>query len=212
MKMNKKKIAVLMMIASVMSILLMLFLYFGVPKYLCKTVYGVNESDLSQMEVIEIPAKTQFIENFVPTSKYMKSIAASFRVQNNEANENCYVVAKVLDSKGNVLSESSNEVSACIETFDCEFEVEKWVDTSERYSFILEIPNCEGIAITCVAYEAGPNEHIELQCADNLDINNIYLRYTYGAYSKKLAVMYFLVFWISSFMIEEAIAEWKCKR
>ena len=194
MKESKKKIALLMSITSVMSILLMLFLYFGVPQYLCRTVYGVNESDLSLMEVIEVPANTQITETFVPASNYIKSVAASFRVSESVAQDYQYITGKLLDNKGNVLSESSNELSLYVDVYDCEFEVEKWVDTSEEYYFSIEMPNCKGVSAVFVPQEAGPTEHVQLSCGNEVVLQNLYLRYTYGSYSKKLLVMYFLIF------------------
>ncbi len=200
---NKLKDIIILCIASgVISVVCTLGVYYLFPQYLCYTTYDVHASDLQGKEEKSV-AGAEYVETFIPTSSYLKNIAISVTTDKSDESYEEYVVGKLTDASGKVIARDSCELSAGMSLEYCEFNIEKWVTPGEEYQLLLDFPEREDVYVTFCAADAGPDEHVKLEGGLS-DAENMYMRYIYGTYSKKLLLIWAVVFFVGAyFLIEE---------
>lgn len=202
MKNKIKDIIILCIVSGVISVIGTLGVYYLFPQYLCYAIYDVHASDLHGKEEKPV-AGGEYVETFIPTSPYLKNIAISVTTEKSDEIYEEYVVGKLTDASGKVIARDSCELSAGMSLEYCEFTVEKWVTPGEEYQLWLDFPEREDVLVTFCVTDAGPAEHVSLTGGLS-DKENMYMRYTYGTYSKKLLAIWAVAFFVGAyFLIEE---------
>ena len=204
MKNNWTAILKLCILSGVISIVCTWGVYQFFPKFLCYVVYDVHESDL-QEQWDRIISNEEYIETFTPTNSYIKTIAISITTQKGDEEYEGYVVGRLTDGRGKLIAQDKYLLSAGMSHEYCEFEIEKWVTPGEEYQFCLVFPEEENVSVTFCAADAGPAEHVNLQGKQQSETRNMYLRYIYGTYSKKLLAIWLLVFFIGAYLLTEQL-------
>ena len=198
-------------VSCVAALLCTFCIYKFFPQYLCYIVYDVHESQLYEKEDKLVEANAQYTETFVSTSPYIKAIAFNLKERDENAVTGKYIEGKLIDSSGKILAVEQYQLKESIVDIYCEFPFEQWVVPGEAYQFVINFPDCEDVYVTFGPGDVGPAEHIKLTCNGNSMSQNLYLRYIYGQYSKKLLVMWFLVFFISAYMLGELLGNCRKK-
>lgn len=189
--------------ACVISLLCTAAVYRFFPQYLCYIVYDVHESDFGEREDKQIKANAQYVEKFIPTCNYIKDIAFNLKAREG-SNTSEYITGSLVDDGGKVLAESRYELKESEIDVYCEFAIEKWVDVGREYQFVINFPDSEDVYVTFGTNDMSL-EHVQLLC-DNEEVEqSMYLRYTYGCYSKKLLAMWFLTFVICAYLLGELL-------
>lgn len=206
---NGRKILALSVISLAVGILGSWIVYRFLPQYLCYVVYDVSTSDASAHEDREIAPGAQYDEYFVPRNSYIKSIEINLNAAAKGEKEgmNGEAVTGILrDENGKILSERRYTVEAddVRKQIYCEFAFETWVRTDRQYQLSLRFPDQEGIVVT-FASEGGCDEHVVLWENGTETEDALYMRYVYGAYSKKLLLMWFLAFFVSAYWLGECL-------
>lgn len=198
-------IIILCIISGVISIACTWCVYNVFPQFLCYAVYDVHESNLQEKEDKPVSGQ-EYVETFVPVNSYIKTIAISVTTEDNDDVYEDYIVGKLIDNNGKTLAQDKYEISSGMSLEYCEFEFEKWVMPGEEYQFVLTFPEREDVLVTFCSLDAGPVEHVSLQGGQQSDVENMYMRYVYGTYSKKLLAIWLLGFFIGAYFVVEQIS------
>lgn len=198
-------IIILCIISGVISIACTWCVYNVFPQFLCYAVYDVHESNLQEKEDKPVSGQ-EYVETFVPVNTYIKTIAISVTTEDNDDVYEDYIVGKLIDNNGKPLAQDEYEISPGMSLEYCEFEFEKWVTSGEEYQFVLTFPEREDVLVTFCSADAGPVEHVSLQGGQQSDAENMYMRYVYGTYSKKLLAIWLLGFFIGAYFVVEQIS------
>lgn len=204
MKIINSYVLKLIIISGLVGLLCTYSLYAFCPRFLCYVVYDVRESDSALIENKTVEGNAQYTEYFKPVNSYIKSIyihVKSAKAPEDTAERIC---GTLIDRNGKIVKESFYEIENAIRNLYCEFPIEKWVEDGQEYQFVITFPDCDDIEITFGPCEIGPDEHVRLLYNGEEIDENIFLRYSYGTYSKKLLAMWFLVFFISSYLLGES--------
>ncbi|MCM1113592.1 MAG: hypothetical protein NC399_10105 [Muribaculum sp.] len=207
MKNSVKTMLILSVISLAAGLLGSGIVYRFLPRYLCYVVYDVSASDSSAHEDREIAPGAQYDEYFTPRSSYIKSIEINLNAvaKGEKAGMDGGAVTGILrDENGKVLSKKQYTVSGedVRRQLYCEFPFETWVRTDRQYRLSLSFPEKEGIVVTFDP-DGGCAEHVALWENGAETQDALYMRYVYGAYSKKLLLMWFLAFFVSAYFLGE---------
>lgn len=202
---NKWKSVLLLLGASCLAALVCTFCIYKIfPQYLCYAVYGVSESELYESESRRIAPGASYTEYFTPLNAYLKSIAFNLESGMGEnSGELNYIKGTLLDEEGKAVAKNRILAEASDTSVYCEFPIEKWVEPGRQYRFVMEFPDSGELYVTFGPDDIGPAEHGRLlQGTESADFG-MYLRYVYGSYSKKLLALWFLIFFVSAYLLGE---------
>lgn len=205
---NKSRLLVGLLILSLASALAgTVVIYKFLPKYLFQSVYIVHESGIGgESELTKIEENTQYTEYFYPTEPYLKSIVLHMGSTGEEPrnlDRNMTVNMKLLRDDGKVLAQSNLPLEAVGGLAYQEFSLESWVGVGKEYRALITFPERSDLHITASKEEIGPEEHSALLINGEKSEETLYMQYLYGTYSKKLLMLWFLVFFVGIFMIGE---------
>lgn len=197
--MNKRQKWQFYMEAFILALLFTCTCFYFFPQYICTTVYLVNASEVAGEDWKNIWEDSTFTEEFIPKQKYLTSIG--FHVGENE--EGNLLLGKLCDISGKVLAEHIVKAEKGFVTF----EIQKWVDTDEKYTFSVtgHESNTGVVPITFGETVKGSEEHV-LSWEDGIaSRGNLWTQYVYSTYSKKLLLLWFAAFLVVSFWIMEIV-------
>lgn len=208
MKNNCRTLASLLIFSFVIALLGAAVLYKLFPESLFKIVYIVHESGGTEEERIikNIQGNSQYIEYFHPEESYLKSIVLHMGCLGDlsqDSNRNMTVNMKLLKNDGAVLTEKNLLLEAIEGLRFQEISVESFVETGQEYRVLITFPDSGNLFITTSMKEIGPGEHVRLMVNGEKSEETLYMQYIYGAYSRKLLMMWFLVFFATVFLIVE---------
>lgn len=207
MKEKIKELSIKIGIVCMVSLVCTAIFYRFFPQYLCYQVMAVNESKLYDAELYEMEQGASYTEYFKPQRNYLKSIALNLAPRKIKKGDTIYEIKALLKNKnGKIIEESVFLLENLYASTYCEFKIEKWVKSGEEYLLEIQFPDCEGVYVTFGPSDIGPAEHVQLTEGDTVIDENMYMRYIYGTYSKKLLAFWFVVFFISTYMLGESIA------
>lgn len=179
------------------------------PQYLYYHIYDEHSSSLAD-EKLEILSDAEYVENFVPTCQYLKSIA--IKPAYDELKEESMIQYKLTDGEGNDVVKGAILLPKVMNTEYIVLKIEKGVIPGDTYSLLFNVEGSESVEILCSKEQIGPQEHVNF-CKDGVKQEiNIFAKYTYGTYSKKLLLLWFVMFFSVSFMICESIISFKIKK
>lgn len=179
------------------------------PQYLYYHIYDEHSSSLAD-EKLEILSDAEYLENFVPTCQYLKSIA--IKPAYDELKEETMIQYKLTDGEGNDVVKGAILLPKVMNTEYIVLKIEKGVIPGDTYSLLFNVEGSESVEILCSKEQIGPREHVSF-CKDGVKQEiNIFAKYTYGTYSKKLLLLWFVMFFSVSFMICESIISFKIKK
>lgn len=195
--MNKKQGILLCVGAFFLALLFTGICFYAFPQYICCTVYWANASEIEAEDWKDIGSGMTLEEDFVPQQKYL----ASINIHVGECEKDTLLIGKLCDAKGKVLTEHTLEAKKGYVTF----EMQRWVSTEEKYTFLLtgHGDNKEAVPVSFGGAIKGPAEHV-LSRVDNVaDEGSLWTQYVYNTYSKKLLAFWFLAFFAVAFWILE---------
>lgn len=186
-------------------------------QYLFYEIYHVSETVLAVPVDREVEPDSVYEECFVPQSDYLKSISINInQLATQELNENLsdYRIQAILkDASGKVVREAGYTVRAADvrERIYCQFSFETLVNPGEQYRLVLVFPKDQTVSVTFGNAEGHPTEHVTLTASGSVVEDAMYVRYIYGTYSKKLLLLWFLVFFLIGYWLCQGLSERGCK-
>ena len=193
------------LISVLSAIISIIILFFFFPQYLCYTVHATSESIIYDAEEVSIEPESIYIETFSPIYSYVKTISIHIGCNTDLSGQK--IVGQFMDEQGRIIEECTYQISQDDIYNYAEFKIEEWVKVGHEYKFAIIFPPCEGIKILYGPQSIGPDEHVSLSLDSQLTEDNIYMRYIYGNYSKKLLLLWFLAFFSVEYLIFENIYE-----
>ena len=179
------------------------------PQYLYYQVYDEHSSSLADEKMV-VSSKAEYVENFVPTCQYLKNVA--IKPVYDELKEESVIQYKLTDGKGNDVVEGAIRLPKVINTEYIVLKIEKSVIPGDTYSLHFKVEGAENVEILCSKGQIGPQEHVSF-CKDGVKQEiSIFVKYTYGTYSKKLLLLWIAMFFSISFMICESFMEFKRRK
>lgn len=169
------------------------------PQYLCYTVQDVHASELYERQELELSEDICYTEYFAPTRDYIKSIFINLR--GNTKGDETLVSAILLREDGDVIARSSFQIEDVHDSAFREFSIEKWVNVGQVYQLVVDFPVDAGVSVAFGPEDIGPEEHVSGELDGGKDVGVMYMQYSYGSYSRKLLVFWFLAFTVSACLI-----------
>lgn len=208
MKNSRRTLASLLILSFIIALLGAAVLYKVFPETLFKIVYIVHESGGTEEELISknIERNSQYIEYFHPEESYLKSIVLHMGClgdSSQDSNRNMAVNIKLLKNDGTILTEKNLLLESMKGLRSQEISVESFVETGQEYRILITFPDSGNLFITAGLKEIGPGEHVRLIINGEKAEETLYIQYIYGTYSRKLLMMWFLVFFATVFFIAE---------
>lgn len=207
----------LMLILSALSVLLaglgVGLIYKVFTKYLFYEIYNVSETVMTAPTDWEVAAGAQYEEYFVPQSDYLKSISININqtatLKLNDNPQNYHIQAILKDASGKVVKEAGYTVKATDvrERIYCQFSFETWVKAGQQYQLSLVFPENQQVSVTFGGETGHPAEHVALKAAENEIADAMFVRYIYGTYSKKLLLLWFMVFFLTGYWLCQGVSD-----
>lgn len=196
-----REIGLLSLCALLIGVFCTFILYRFFPQYLCYTMQDIHASDPYERSDLGLSKGMRYTEYFTPTGDYLKSILINLR--GNVEGDETLMSWTLLEEDSSVVAKSSVPVGDIVDSVFYEFSIEKWVKNGQVYQFIIEIPADEGVSVTFGPADIGPEEHVNSLLNEGNDESVMYMQYSYGSYSRKLLIFWFLIFTVSAYLIEE---------
>lgn len=208
-----------MLIMSALSVLIagfgMSLIYKVFTQYLFYEIYNVSETVMAAPMDWEVEAGAQYEECFVPQSDYLKSISINVNqtatLELNDTPEDYRIQAVLKDDSGKIVKEAGYTVRATDvrERIYCQFHFETWVKPGQPYQLSVIFPENQKVSVTFGGETGHPAEHVTLNAAGNEIAEAMFVRYIYGTYSKKLLLLWFMVFFVIGYWLCQSVAEWR---
>ena len=207
-----------MLILSALSVLLaglgIGLVYKVFTQYLFYEIYNVSETVMAAPVDWEVAAGAQYEEYFVPQSNYLKSISINVNqtatLELNDTPQDYRIQAILKDASGKKVKEAGYTVKATDvrERIYCQFSFEKWVKAGQQYQLSLVFPENQKVSVTFGGETGHPAEHVALKESENEITEAMFVRYIYGTYSKKLLVLWFMVFFVTGYWLCQGVSEY----
>ncbi len=176
-------------------------LYRWFPQYLCYTVQDVHAGELYERREATLSQGLDYTEYFVPAEGYLKSILVNLT---GETSADRTLVRGTLSAEdGSVIARSSFRIGDVAGSAYGEFPIEKWVPVGQTCRFTVSFPENTKVSVTFGPEGIGPEEHVSCEWAGKDDGSVMYMRYSYGSYSRKLLAFWFLVFAVSAGLLAD---------
>ena len=182
-------------------------------QYLFYEIYNVSETVMAAPVDWEVAAGAQYEEYFVPQSDYLKSISINVNqtatLELNDTPENYRIQAVLKEDSGKIVKEAGYMVKATDvrERIYCQFNFETWVEAGQQYQLALVFPENQKVSVTFGGETGHPAEHVALNAAGNEIAEAMFVRYIYGTYSKKLLLLWFMVFFVTGYWLCQGVSE-----
>lgn len=210
-----------MLILSVFAIVVAGFgtalVYKVFSQYLFYEIYNVSESIMTTPQDREITAGTQYDEYFIPQSDYIKTIGININqvatLELNDNPESYRIIGILKDETGATIKETCYTIKAedVRERIYCRFNFETWVKTGRQYRLSIVFPQNQNVSVTFGGDTGHPAEHVALRADGSEIAEAMYLQFIYGTYSKKILLLWFMVFFLTAYWIGQIIWEMKTK-
>ena len=197
--------AVMLLFATVFTLLTTVILYTCFPHLLYRLTYDVYESDLYESRSREVYAGECFTQTFSPKYPFVMAIGLNVE-RKNRTDE---IIGRLYDDSGKLIAEDSFNLMD--ENYN--FSFMKRLDTDKTYKLevLISENNKNPINLILGLEDTGSSEHISFEDSDEISGEILYTQYIYGTYSKKLMALWMLVFAVTGLILAESVLGWRCR-